>query len=262
MSKSSVFFVLVLMVAIVLVCGNLPARADVYMKQKVHTGSFTVMGQTQPEKVEITVTWLGKTRARTDADEKTSVIYLADKGIVYQIDHQKKTYSEMPLNIKLAIDEAVADEDEEVKEFADLAKEMAEAFVAGLEVKVTETSETKKIGNWNCRKYLIETKMAFGDTSAESWATEELKMDQKLYLTMTNMMMSGSPGFSQMLEKIIKEMSRVKGVIVYQVSKTKAMGAEVASTTELLEFDEKTPPAGLYEVPAGYKAVKQRKGKK
>jgi len=262
MQKGRMFICTILAIAVILALVVLPARADIYMKQKVHTGSFTIMGQTQPEKDEIVVYWMAKDRARTDNGDKTSSIFLLDKGILYQLDHQKKTCREMPLNVNLAIDEAVADKGKEAQEFAELAKEMAEAFTEGMEIKVTETGEKKKIGSWNCRKYIIESKMAFGDTKSEAWATEDLKMDPKLYLTVSNAMMAGNPGFSQMMDKIFKEMSRVKGVIVYQLNKTKAMDTEMTSTMELLEFDDKTPPPGLYEVPAGYKVIKGAKNKR
>jgi hypothetical protein len=51
-------------------------------------------------------------------------------------------------------------------------------------------------------------------------------------------------------------MKKIKGVVVYQVGKTKVMGADVASTTEVIECVNKDAPAGTYEVPAGYKKVK------
>ena len=232
-------------------------QADIYMKQKNHTDSITIMGQTQPAKDEIVINWMGKDKARTDNGDKSSTILRLDKGLLYKIDHQKKTYQEMPLNVKQMIDENVAQQGEEAKEFAAMAQEMAEAFAESMEVKVTETPEKKKIGSWNSRKYLIETKMAMGETSSEAWATEELKIDWKNYLMLTNAMMAGSAGFEKMIDKIYKEMSKIKGVIVYQANKTKVMNSEVNSTTELLEFGDQTPSAGTYEVPAGYKKVKK-----
>jgi len=65
-------------------------------------------------------------------------------------------------------------------------------------------------------------------------------------------MLASQPGF----DKIVKEMQKVKGVIVYQTSTVKMMGSEVTSTTELLECSDKTAPAGNYDIPAGYKKVK------
>jgi hypothetical protein len=160
------------------------------------------------------------------------------------------------------IDEAMKESGKEDAETAE-AKEKMPAFmknmmkgVAGsMSAKVTETSETKKIGSWNCRKYLIDMTMMGGEMKSEAWATEDIKINTDLYFTGSNAMLAGQPGF----EKILKEMQKVKGVVVYQTGMTKMMGAEVATTTELLECSDKSAPAGNYEVPAGYKKVKSIK---
>ncbi|MGZ5439813.1 MAG: DUF4412 domain-containing protein, partial [Candidatus Aminicenantales bacterium] len=86
----------------------------------------------------------------------------------------------------------------------------------------------------------------------ESWATEDLKIDYTRAFTAANAMMASMPGF----EKIIQEMKKVKGFVVYQTSTIKIMGSEVKSTSELIEAGNKDAPAGNYDVPAGYKKVK------
>ncbi len=231
-------------------------QADIYMKQKTHTDALTIMGMTQPAKDEITITWIARDKSRTDTGDQKTTIMRMDKGLLYKIDHKKKTYQEMSLNIKQMIDENVAGKGKEAEEAAALAREMAEAFAESMEVKVTPTNDRQKIGNWNCRKYLLDTTMAMGEVKSEAWATEELKIDWKSYLMLTNAMMAGSPGFEKMIDKIYQEMSKIKGVIVLQLNTTNAMNTQIKSSTELLEFGEKTAPEGTYEVPAGYKKVK------
>jgi hypothetical protein len=99
--------------------------------------------------------------------------------------------------------------------------------------------------------------LGMGGTSAsEAWATEDLKIDYTMAFTAANAMMASMPGF----EKIIQEMKKVKGVVVYQTGTVKMMGAEVTSTTELVECADKAAPAGNYDIPAGYKKVKTVKG--
>ncbi|MGQ9801882.1 MAG: hypothetical protein ACUVRL_09505 [Candidatus Saccharicenans sp.] len=231
-------------------------QADTYLKQKTHTDSFSLMGQTQPAKDEITVIWIGKDKSRTDTDDRETIIMRMDKGHLFKLDHQKKTYQEMPLNIKKMIDKNAAAEGKEAEEFAKMAQEMAEAFAESMEVRVTPTSERQKIKNWNCRKYLLDTKMALGEVKSEAWATEELKIDWKSYLMLTNAMMAGSPGFEKMIDKIYQEMSKIRGVIVLQLNRTEVMNTEMKSSTELLEFGEKTAPEGNYDIPAGYIKIK------
>jgi hypothetical protein len=233
------------------------------MKQKVHTDEFKMMGQTQPAKDQISVVWLGENKARMDQEAGTSSILLGDKKILYMIDHNKKTYAEMPLDFEKMFDEAAAAQAGDDAETAEAKKKMP-GFMKGLmkgvmgdmSAKVTETGETKKIGAWDCRKYLIEMSMGMaGKTNSEAWATEDLKVNYSLYFTSANAMLASQPGF----DKIVKEMQKVKGVIVFQTAKVNMMGAEVTSTTELLECTDKSAPAGTYDIPTGYKKVKGMK---
>jgi hypothetical protein len=241
------------------VFATVQARADIYMKQKVHTDELKVMGQTQPAKDEISVIWLGENLARMDQGAATSSILLGEKKVLYMLDHNKKTYAEMPMDLDKMFDEAAgagAGDDPEMaeakKKMPAFMKNMMKGVMGSMSAKVTETGETKKIGSWNCRKYLIEMDMGMVKSQAEAWATEDLKIDYSLYFTSANAMMASQPGF----DKIVKEMQKVKGVIVYQIAKANAMGSDVTSTTELLECSEKSAPAGNYDIPAGYKKVK------
>lgn len=251
-----VFFALALLAATAL-----PAAADLCIKQVHHTDPFTIMGQTQPEKNESIVIWLGKNIARFDTGDKSSNIVMLDQKKMVVLNHESLTYNEWPLNLEAAVDKAVkdkadkdeeedeAEEDKDIKEFADLAKEMAEAMFAGIEVKVTPTNEIRKIKSWNCRKYIVETSMPMGKSRSESWATEDVKFDRKLYWAAANAMMLKQPGF----EKVLQEMEKIKGLVVLQESTTETMGAQVKAREEVLEIITAAAPAGIYEIPKGYK---------
>ena len=256
MKKSRFVHVLFLTVLVCVVFGTVQARADVYMKNKTHTDAFTVMGQSQPAKDEIMVFWMGDKKARTDTEgANTSMIFLAEKKTLFMIDHAKKQYSEMPLDFDKMFDEAIGEKggDEEDKAQAKAMAGMMKNLMGNMSAQVTDTGETKKIGSWNCRKYPLDIDMGgMGKTVGEVWATEELKVDYAMAYTMANGMMASMPGF----EKILAEMKRIKGVVVYQTTTVKVMGAEIKSTTELLEAGNKDAPAGHYEIPAGYKKVK------
>jgi len=247
--RKAVFLGLAVLVG--LAAAAAPALADVYMKQKVHTGAFQMMGQSQPEKDEIMVFWMAPNKARTDSESgAASMLFLTDKKVLYMIDHAKKTYAEMPLDFDKMLGQA-ADQAGGGEEQAQQMAGMMKGMFGNMSAKVTETAETKKIGNWNCRKYLIDIDMGMGKTQSEAWTTEDLKVDTSMAFTMANAMMAAMPGF----DKIIAEMKKLKGVVVYQTSKVNMMGAEVVSTTELLECTEKPAPAGTYDLPAGYKKV-------
>jgi hypothetical protein len=118
-----------------------------------------------------------------------------------------------------------------------------------MEAKITETAETKRIKNWNCRKYLIEVSMPIGKSRSEAWATEEIRIDPQLYWTASNARIASQQGF----EKIIEEMKKVKGMIVYQETNAEAMGSTVRTVEEVVEVSEKAAPAGSFDIPKGYK---------
>lgn len=234
----------------------LPAQADVYMKQKVHTDAVQVMGQSQPAKDTTMTIWLTENKARMDQEGGTSSILLADQKLLYMIDHNKKQYAVMPLDFDKMLQEAAGDDPNKAEAMAKMPGFMKN-MMQGMTAKVTETGETKTVGAWHCRKYLIEMNMGMaGTVNSEAWATEDLKLDYAKVFTATNAMMAAMPGF----ENIIQEMKKIKGVVVYQTAKTKIMGSEVGSTTELVEAGDQSAPAGTYDLPAGYKKVKAIKG--
>jgi hypothetical protein len=157
MKKTRIVQVLLLTALVCLAFATAPARADVYMKQKMHTGAFQMMGQTQPEKNEIMIFWLGENKARTDQEgAKTTSILLADKKLLYLIDHNKMQYAEMPLDFDKMIEAAAtagaADDPEKAKAMEKMPgfmKNMMKGAMGNMSAKVTETGETKKIGDWN-----------------------------------------------------------------------------------------------------------------
>ncbi|MBN1569113.1 MAG: DUF4412 domain-containing protein [Acidobacteria bacterium] len=229
------------------------ANAEIYIKQTRHTDPFTVMGQTQPEKNETIVTWLAKDRARIDTGEETSVIVIPAENIMRTLKHEDMTYMETPLdsqNVFGAIPEGK--QSEEAKKALEMAGEIAKGFMQSIEVKVTETGETKRIKNWNCRKYLVEMSMPLGKSRSTTWATEDIHVNQQLYRMASNAGMAAQQGF----QKIIKEMQKIKGVIVYQETKGEAMGSEVRTVEEVVELSEKPAPAGAFGVPRGYKNIR------
>lgn len=76
------------------------------------------------------------------------ILYIADKDETYTLNHASKTFTLMPKN--------------------DAAPQQ--------KPKVTKTSETQKILNYTCTKYIIETTTPEGKTvTANYWATNEIK---------------------------------------------------------------------------------------
>jgi hypothetical protein len=217
-----------------------------YMKQKQHTDAFQMMGRTQPAKDEVTETWISGRKARFDSAEGSTVIDL-DKKTMTLIDHDEKNYTEAPLGKGLGgMGTAGAEGAQDPK-----SKQAMQAMMAAMaktETKVTDTGEKKKIGQWNCRKYLVETKMATGQVNSEVWASEEIKIETEVFSALQQAMSAFHPGMGTSAE----EMKKIKGVQVMSKSTTQSMGAVIRSTSELSEATAKNIPADIFKVPDGY----------
>lgn len=226
-------------------------HADVHIKQKNHTDGFSVMGRTQPPKDEIFETWMGKDRARLDHDEETSIIVRLDQNRMYLVNHGEMKYAEMTIEGEEDIlSQALAGSGLSEEERAQ-AQKMMKGFASMMKpsITVTETGEKKKIKNWDCRKYIMKMNMMGMASTSEVWATEDIRIDYGLYRSLMYSMMGQMPG----LEDMLKEMNKIKGVVVLSTGTMSMMGTEVNSSQELLEVSEKSAPAGTYEVPSGYK---------
>ncbi len=230
-----------------------PAHADIYMKYKQHTEPFQMMGKTQPAKDEIRETWITKDMIRSDTKEST-VIMRVDQKRIYHINHQNKTYMEMPLEMDKIAEKAIDE-----KKISAQEKAKAKQFMQGMmqnmtkmQATVTETNEKKKIGKWNCTKYLQKMTTPMGPSESEIWATAEIKMDTDLANRMQAAGIMAMPGMQATMEDLIKEMKKMKGVPVLTISTSNVMNTSVKSTHELMEQAEKQVPTDFYAPPKGY----------
>ena len=220
------------------------ALADSYFKQATHVGAFEMMGQKSPEKNDTSIVWLTEGKACSQTGSEGAVIFDAKKGLMYVVDHEKKQYSVISMDLFGTGSKEDASKNDE------MAK-MMEAMGGSIEVTVTPTDETSKIGDWNTTKYNVDMKIAMMPSKQELWATEDIKIDYTMFNAVSNGMMAQLPGF----DKIVEEMKQIKGITVKSITKTSAMGGEIVTTTELLEYAEKDAPAGVFDIPEGYKKV-------
>jgi len=228
----------------------LAVQADVYIKQKNHTDGFSMMGQSQPAKDEMFETWMTGDKARMDHGEDSSIIIRLDKNKMYLVNHAEMKYVEMEIGGKNDIFTSALSASDLSGEEQAQAKKMMEKFAGMMKPKVTVTAtgETQKIKDWNCQKYNMTMSMMGTKSNYEVWATEDIDIDYDLYRNLAFSIMGQTPG----VEDMMKEMSKIKGIVVLQQGTMSMMGTDVKSSQELLEVSDKSAPAGIYEVPEGY----------
>ena len=223
------------------------AYADIYMKQKQHIDAMTMMGQTQPAQDVISESWITSDKI-VMMSEKQKVIMDMNKKIMTMINHEEKAIIDMPMDFSKSMDKKGDMSAEEKAEFQQFMGKMMQ-----ISLKVEETNERKKIGKWNCRKYLQTINMAMGTTTSEIWATEDIKVDGDLYTKYSVGILAQIPGMGQNMSALTEELKKIKGVHVYSEQTITMMGQAMKSSIELIEFKEGKAPSDIFDLPAEYK---------
>jgi Domain of unknown function (DUF4412) len=229
-----------LLSSLIALTAALTVSADNYLVQKKHTDAFKMMGQTVPAKDEQSVMWSSGDKMCLNPDKDTFSIVRLDKKVLWVIYKKNKKYSEMNLDSLAAMADNVKNE---------MADMPGMSNMMNVSATVTPTSETKQIGKWNCTKYQISSTMPMTSIETVSWNSTDIKIDHEAYVKMKNFGSAMMPGFGEM----IKEFQKIKGFPVLSESVLKMMGNEIKSSEELIEVSEKAAPAGIYDIPSGYK---------
>ncbi len=224
--------------------------ADVYMKQRHHVGEINMMGSVQPAQDFIVESWITPKKMAVK-NQGQDIIVDMDKGLITVVDHTEKTISEIPLDFSKIMAENIGGSDsmdmEELQEF--MGNMMQVNF------KVIKTSEKKKIGNWDCTKYIQTMELGMGAINSVIWATSDIKIDDDIYARYSANMIAQMPGASQEMSKILEEIRKIDGVQVYMKQTTNMMGQSFSSTMELIEFKEGNAPEKVFFIPSDYKKV-------
>jgi hypothetical protein len=225
-----------ILAALVLVLAAPAAFADTYVKSKTHTGAMSVMGQSTPARDETTETWISAKRYATGGGDSWFVIDV-DKKVAYFINHKSKSYVEAPLPLdfaKLLPAEAAG--------MADMIKMTA---------TVKATSETKRIGSWDCTGYdMVMTVMGM-NMNTRIWASTAVPFDVAAFNA--TIMPAVATGLMRVADSSIAEFAKIKGYQIASEMTADIMGAKMSVTQEVVEIVERTAPEGVFAPPAGYK---------
>jgi hypothetical protein len=216
-----------------------PGVADTLFTMKSHTDAFQVAGQKQPAKDNQVKVWVSGDRMRRDDGEQTMILRL-DRSRLYMINHETKSYSEIPLPIDLR------------KMMPKGSEAMADQIANGMKltVQVTPRNETRKVNQWNAKRYDVAIQSAMGmKISSTLWVSKEIDgypSMNRLAATLASL----QPGSAAW----VKELEKIDGYPVLQEANVDALGAKFGTREELLAVEDKAAPAGTFEPPAGYTA--------
>jgi Domain of unknown function (DUF4412) len=214
-----------------------PLAADQVLTLASHTDEMKMMGHTTPAKDEIHTYWFGESGVRYDFGD-TSVIIRPDLKKFFFVNHPDKTVSaiDLPFDFKSLGGPEMA--------------QMMEMMAKQMQASVTVTPETRtgSFAGFDCTYAHIDVKMMMMTMSTESCNSERMPIDFDRYKALQE-------SFSQLAPNTdwIKEMTeKVKGFPVRSDTSVTVMGNEIKSWNELKSVEDKTPPAGYYDPPAGY----------
>ncbi|MCX6544360.1 MAG: hypothetical protein NTV05_08085 [Acidobacteria bacterium] len=225
-----------ILAAIVLLIAAPAAFADTYIKAKTHTDGMAMMGQNTPARDDTNETWITAGKFATGNADAWFVIDVSKK-VAYFIDHQRKTYVETPLPLdfaKLLPPEAAG--------MADMMKVTA---------TVTPTSETKKIGSWDCIGYDTTMSVMGMKMNVRVWASTAVPFDVAAFnATIMPVILQGQ---MRVADASLAEFAKIKGFQIASELTADMMGAKMRVTQEVVDIAERPAPAGIYAPPDGYK---------
>jgi hypothetical protein len=229
---------------------TLSVHADVFLKYKKTTSAYSMGGLTVPEKTIYVSYWIGKNQMSIDNGENGRCI-IDNKGNKFiNIDYKSNSFSVFLLDQTYTINKADKKSAPDNKESGQ-RMEMMNAMAERMKMTVLPKQEKKKIGSWECNRYDV-TYSGIGESTDEMWVTKQIKIDALNFNKLRFSMMASLPGY----EKILKELKKIDGVLVLTRSITKVMTSQVRSEDMLIEHAEKTPPAGIFEIPKGFRENK------
>jgi len=212
------------------------AAADIYVKSKMHSDPMSIMGQSQPAQDSFSEQWIGESRFAMLSEKNSSVLDL-NKNILYIINHKAKTYIEAPLPF----------------DFTSLLPAQMASMMSGMmkmTVTVAPTGLKKTVGTWTCDEYDVAMNMMMMPMKMKVCATTDVPFDLKGY--MEKVYGTYLKAQFRLDDASAKEMMKIQGFWIASETSMEMMGAKIHTTTEVIEISSKTPPAGVYSVPAGY----------
>ena len=240
----------IVMVVVVLMAMPSLVLADTFIKTAFHQDAMKIGPQTTPAVDDTSITWMGDNMAAMNKGEASSMIINGETGMILMIDHEKKSYTEMPVDALGDIEKMLAGSGADEAEAAMMGKQMGAMMAAmKMEAKVTPTEETKEIRGWNCTKYVVEIKMGMGGMTNNTWVTKDVEIDYSMFSRLMTAPMTQMPGF----QELIAEMEKMGGIPVLVEGSINMMGNQVKNKQEVLEIETKDAPDGTYDIPKGYK---------
>jgi hypothetical protein len=215
------------------------AKADTCVKMKSHTDEYYYMGEVNPAVDRTTEVWFGKDRVAYVTGTQKFVIDIA-AGTLTFVEMRDSSFAVATLPFdwsKLVGKDTLA---------------FLNRYVRRGEVK--ETSETKTIGGWKCRRYDVTSWIdvddgRYDEREEKVWVSTDVPVDWDLHRRVSRDALK----LANYDDGLIDALVGIDGLSVEVETKIYVRGFSVDSSERIVEAAEKTPPPGLYEAPKGFR---------
>ncbi|MGA2531834.1 MAG: DUF4412 domain-containing protein [Candidatus Aminicenantales bacterium] len=212
-------------------------HADVYIKTKIHADATSIMGQSQPAKDSVMEQWLAEDMVATNAENQSIILDLKANKI-FIVNHAEKNYVETDLPLDMA------------KLLPPQAAQMMGGMMKAT-VTVAPNGQTKQVGSWKCSGYDVTISMMMMPMKQSLWAASDVGFDLNKFMAKAygNIIKAQNMFFD---DAAVSEMQKIKGIPILTETTMEIMGTQSHRSSEVVEIGKKTPPPGVYAVPAGY----------
>lgn len=222
--------------AAILVTLAAPASADLMFVKKITTAALKTEGGEQKAREDSQVVWFGPDRMRMERARATYVIRFDQQKLF--ILFPDKTYSaiDLPVDLRKQIPA------EKLAEYDELAAKLATT------TNVTPLGEQGTFREWKTNKFALKTTSPSRASDDVVWTTKDIEIDWDTYWKAQTVVLSLQPNG----ERSATEMRKLEGITVLADRKLTIGGNVVDVHEELVTFERKAAPEGLYDVPPGY----------
>jgi hypothetical protein len=223
------------------------------------TAHLTVMGNDR--EINSKFYAMPKMFKSVDGEQHEAIIRL-DKGVILNINHEDKTYTEMTfdeLNSMMKkgsekLDKSMAELKDRLKDMPEEQRKMVEQMMSknpvmggGSDEKYTvkNAGKTEKINGYNCSKYIVSQ----GDKDVLTvWATKDVKGPESL-----------KKDLQDFRERLASTMPRIGSAMAEGMKNVDGFPIRVESAnykSVVTKIEHKSTPSSSFEAPKGYKKTK------
>jgi hypothetical protein len=219
--------------------GGFPCAADTCVKIASHTDEYYFGGEMNPAVDRTTEVWYGEEKVAIVTGTQKVVID-AGAGTLTFVEMRDSSFARTTLPF-------------------DWSKLVAKETLGFLtryarHGEVRETSETKTIGAWKCRRYDVTSWIdaedgRYNEREEKVWVSADPPIDWELQRRTS----ADALRLANYDAVLVEALSRIEGLSVEVEATVYVRGLAVGSSERVVEAADRTPPPGVYEVPAGFR---------